>query len=102
MYYLITTSAVTTSIHQVYPKGSFTVARENLDSGREPTIGHICWMCGEIQRFDTADIDAALKAARWVGWVLRWMESQNFWSNATSKELIKADKFFRLHAPHGH
>lgn len=82
---------------------TITAVRRELSA---PPIGalpdqvrHLQWMCGEIDGLDPYSLSVALKAARWIGWILRAMEEMNIWSNETSRDLVRADALHGFDAP---
>lgn len=48
--------------------------------------GYLIWMINQMQTFTDA-----LKAARWIGWILAHAELQGFMDNETSRNLIRSD-----------
>lgn len=57
---------------------------------------HLLKMCDQIDHFDVFSLAAALKAARWIGWILAEVEQRDHWPNSVSRDLIRADVL------HGH
>jgi hypothetical protein len=57
-------------------------------------------MCVKISKMYTRHPKNALKAARWIGWILSQMELQGFWTNAQSRNLIRRDVRFEFDKPH--
>ncbi len=47
---------------------------------------YLLWMCNEI-----TNMKDILKAARWIGYVLRMVEKLNFWNNNISRDYIRED-----------
>lgn len=47
---------------------------------------YLLWMCDEIEKMTDS-----LKAARWIGYVLRMVEELNFWDNNVSRDYIRED-----------
>ena len=47
---------------------------------------HLIWMCDEISKMSDS-----LKAARWIGYVLRMIEDLGFWDNTVSRDYIRED-----------
>lgn len=47
---------------------------------------YLLWMCSTLEKM-TDD----LKAARWIGYMLRMAEDLRFWDNAVSREYIRKD-----------
>ena len=60
----------------------------------EQTPEHLLWMCEQIAGFDESSRSDALKAARWIGWMLAVMERQcpGEWPNDLSRQLVRADE----------
>lgn len=58
----------------------------------KPTLSHMAWMVKEITTFDRHSMADALKAARWIGWLLCAAEMHGFWDNNRSRALIRMDK----------
>ncbi len=53
---------------------------------------YLLWMIGKLRTFDVASMKDALKAARWLGWIWRVVESElKLWDNARSRELTRID-----------
>jgi hypothetical protein len=53
---------------------------------------HLMWMCNQIEYFDQTG-PHALKAARWIGWMLKFVEDIESlgWTNSISRDLIRRD-----------
>lgn len=47
---------------------------------------YLLWMCDEIEKMTDS-----LKAARWMGYVLRMVEELDFWDNSISRDYIRED-----------
>lgn len=79
--------------HHYYPVTLTAVQRElSCPPVNEPTrILHLQWMCGQLENMDPFSLSAALKAARWIGWILRDIEAMNIWPNSVSRDLVRAD-----------
>lgn len=87
MYYSHTTEALLTEIKNRFPDAT---PQEALNE--ESIENYLMWMTIEIQRIPK-DIDGALKAARWLGWILRAAETDlKLWDNARSRELVRKDR----------
>lgn len=54
--------------------------KENVD------YQYVLWMCNEIK-----NMTDSLKAARWIGYVLRMVEELEFWDNGVSRYYIRQD-----------
>ncbi|KKR43645.1 hypothetical protein A2434_02035 [Candidatus Woesebacteria bacterium RIFOXYC1_FULL_41_14] len=53
--------------------------------------GYTLWMTSQIRAMNHDSQEIALKAARWVGYVLRMVEEKGYWDNERSRELIRGD-----------
>lgn len=58
----------------------------------KPTREHLAWMVEQVAHLDRSSLDDALKAARWIGWMLLAAEIIGFWSNSQSRALIRLDR----------
>lgn len=63
--------------------------RENEQGMRTPE--HLAWMVTQVAKLDRTSIEDAIKAARWIGWMLCAAEELGFWDNARSRALIRKD-----------
>jgi hypothetical protein len=92
MYYPLTIAA----IEACFPG----VAAVEHPSGKA-TPEHILWICEGIKHMDTTSLDAAFKAARWLGWVLCAVECLvEDWTNQTSRDLVRQDVIRGYDRPH--
>lgn len=62
---------------------------ENADTDCFP---YIYWMINKIKELEGDILADRLKAARWIGWVLRSVEGWGFWDNTKSRDLIRLDR----------
>lgn len=58
----------------------------------KPTREHLAWMVGEVAALSRTSLDDALKAGRWIGWMLLAAEIMGFWNNDMSRNLILKDR----------
>ena len=65
------------------------VAKEHPEAKGAP---HLMWMCDQIESFDQTAPNS-LKAARWIGWILKAVEDIESlgWTNSISRDLIRRD-----------
>lgn len=82
-----------------YPVTITAVRREMTCHARTPAIDHIQWMCDQIESFDPYSLSAALKAARWIGWIYASVEQLGVWDNTVSREMARADSLFGFDRP---
>lgn len=65
--------------------------RDNIGETESPDFYRLCqyvlWMLDEIVKMQNP-----LKAARWMGWALAYMEVMGFISNEESRTMIRVDK----------
>lgn len=61
---------------------------------------HLLWMCDQLEKMDTESFDNALKAGRWIGWILAHVERNSVWSNARSRDLVRLDRTQGFDKPH--
>jgi hypothetical protein len=67
----------------------------------KPCPEHILWMCEGIKNMDTTSLDAAFKAARWLGWILCAVEVMaEGWTNQISRDLVRQDVTQGYDRPH--
>jgi hypothetical protein len=98
-FYPQTIAAVKSEIQKGF--GAVEVNERGLEANDLP--GYLLWMIREVERWSretpSAELatEAAVKAASWMGYVLRGMEELGLWDNARSRELIRADKKTRSH-----
>src|SRR5689334_9055515 len=61
-----------------------------LSSGtaRQDFLNYILWMLKKIEEMEP---DKPAKAARWIGWVLAYMEMLGFMTNSDSRNFIRVD-----------
>ena len=100
MYYQKTITEVRRIIEEVSPgiKPKFI----DLSSwGASPvTSSYILWMCDQVEEMDTSSIKHAVKAGRWIGYILSQMETRGYWSNSQSRALTREDHLSGLDLPH--
>lgn len=53
---------------------------------------HLRWMCDQIEKMDQDSVSEAVKAGRWIGWVLAHVEMMQLWHNNQSRNLIRIDR----------
>lgn len=61
---------------------------------------YLAWMCDQIEGFETDSLDKALKASRWIGWIMAMMEENFGWSNVQSRECTRQDVKMGFDKPH--
>jgi len=98
MYYAGTIEALRTAIERKFPgtKPGF----QELGPDDVVLPGYLLWMCEEVATMDTSSLDEALKAARWMGWVFAHAESMHIWTNARTRDFVRADRRACLDRPH--
>jgi len=57
-----------------------------ITKNNKKDYNHMIWMCDEIEKMTDG-----MKASRWIGYVCKTAEELGFWSNITSRDLIKID-----------
>lgn len=98
MYYPKTVGQIRRRIEREYPG---TKARyKDLRKDEIVPPSHLLWMCREIENMNTVSIDSAVKAGRWLGWILAHMESRGLWDNRTSRRLVRSDHKKAFDKPH--
>lgn len=98
MFYEATIKAVEMLVQELEPG----VLAQELDipkSGPVP-LPYLLWMAEEVKNMDTSSLELAVKAGRWIGWILREIEVQGFWDNNHSRDLTREDKVNGLDRPH--
>lgn len=98
MFYPATTKAVEILIQGVAP--GITGQQLAVPKCGPVSFAHLLWMIEEIRVMDTDSVDAAIKAGRYIGWVLREVESQGFWDNEHTRDLVRGDVQNGFHRPH--
>jgi len=58
----------------------------NFKNKSSETYQYMLWMCNEIK-----GMSDPLKAARWMGYVLRIVEDLGFWDNGVSRNYTRED-----------
>ncbi len=61
---------------------------------------YLTWMCDQVEGFETDSLDNALKASRWIGWIMAMMEETFGWSNVQSRESTRQDVKMGFDKPH--
>ena len=70
----------------------------NKDQSNLPN--YFVWMCNSVLKFNYSSWADALKAARWIGWILRAAEQDlRLWDNTKSRNLIRNDVELRFDRP---
>ena len=98
MYYQKTITAIRQRIEKEKP-GTRPRFREFLDSGPAP-LSYLLWMCFQIEVMDTSSDESALKAGRWIGWILAHIEIHGLWDNTKSRRLVRSDHKKGFDKPH--
>ena len=110
MFYAQTVAAIRATLweNRVY---SFCLDPEKIDDIRltkhlgahtyKMRVGmYLAWMCDQIERFETDSLDNALKASRWIGWIMAMMEETFGWSNDHSRQCARQDVKLSFDKPH--
>lgn len=98
MYYSRTASEVFTKIIEVYPNAG---PDENRDD--DSLENYILWMTEKVMQMNRDSLEDALKAARWVGWILCMVEEKlGLWDNNFSRDLVRDDVINGRHLPFTH
>ena len=99
----------------MYYQGTITIIRKVLRNsvptedmgmlvapapGEKASPLYLLWMCDEVSKMDTSSIDAAIKAASWMGWINAHIEMHGLWDNSLTRDLIRHDKSKGFHKPH--
>jgi len=93
MYYSVTIE----KIREALPgQAQFT----ELQCGYPPDRSYLLWMCDEIQKMETNSLDSAIKAGRWMGWVLAHIELCGVWDNNTTRDYVREDRLRGFDRPH--
>lgn len=97
MYYPHTVSTIRNDVMKKHP-GSKPLSIHDGGS----LVSHVLWMLDAIEQMDTSSIEDAVKAGRWIGWLLRREENDlDSWDNLASRGLIRIDKENGHDVPHG-
>ncbi|GEM_PF-2074677 len=100
MYYENTIKEIRTRIKKVYPDTKPVFMQTiMLDDGLVP-LSYLLWMCDELQIWDTTSIDSAVKAGRWIGWVLAHFELHEFMENNETRDMVHEDREQGFDKPH--
>lgn len=92
MYYPNTINKIEQKIAE-----KFTTTQANPDVTDLP--GYTLWMIDQIKNMGQSE-NGSLKAARWLGWILRVVENDlNLWDNSFSRDLVRADVEMGLDKP---
>ena len=58
----------------------------------EYSASNILWMAERVEHMDRSSLSDAVRAARWIGWMLHVCETDLYlWDNALSRDLIRKD-----------
>lgn len=98
MYYKNTVHEIRKLINDISPNLK-PIQFELIEAKRVP-FNHILWMCDKIEKMDISFFDEAIKAARWIGWVLAHMELTGTWNNKQSRDLVRIDRKLGFDKPH--
>lgn len=100
MFYPVTLATVRAKIKEYYPDLKAKECDLSADHTRYRIAAHVLWMCDKIEAMPKSIPDAA-KAGRWIGWILRTIETDLwFWDNRTSRDLIREDVKHGADIPH--
>lgn len=86
-YYRNTLDVVDSAIKGAKPE--IQPDEKGLENGN--IEGYALWMTSQIRAMNCGDIEVAMKAARWIGYVLRIVEERGYWGNERSRELLRSD-----------
>lgn len=100
MFYPTTIAAIRARIKELYPQLKAEESNLNMASSAYKIAAHILWMCDKIEAMPESIPDAT-KAGRWIGWMLRAMETNmQLWDNHTSRALVREDVKNEADIPH--
>lgn len=99
MYYQNTISTLLEAIEEKYP-GLEKRFFSEIDCTRKLPMDYILWMLEEVQKMETASLDGAVKAARWMGWIFREIELDGIWTNTETRNHVRYDHLLGLDKPH--
>lgn len=86
-YYEHTLTTLEGAIREKFPHA---VPREDAISNDMPS--YLLWMIEKIRSMNRTSLKDALKAARWLGWILAVIERELlFWDNRRSREIVRQD-----------
>jgi len=98
MYYPVTLDNLKRVIYDVFldvhPEFS------ELHEQKVASPSYLLWMIQEVQDMDISSIDSALKAARWIGWIIAHTEMLVGFSNTESRDWVREDKTNGFDKPH--
>lgn len=87
-YYAYSVEKIREAINVRFPE-----AQQDESAVERDMPSYILWMLDQIQSMDKKSISAAVKAARWIGWVYAICETQlELWENKTSRDIAREDK----------
>jgi hypothetical protein len=87
-YYEATRAAIKESLKEKY--GIIDADENGIVNSN--IAGYILWMLDSVERMNVQSLDHALKAARWMGWILRVVEEDlKLWENDKSRDLVRED-----------
>ncbi len=96
MYYQNTIQAFKRRLSEEFPGSQPSQTQEGA-----PVHEYLLWMVIQIEQMDTASLDSALKAGRWLGWVLHAIEETlGWWPNAYSRDIVRVDVAAGRDRPH--
>lgn len=98
MFYKHTITRIKEAIRRKAPWAK--PAFEELQISTPPSFSYLLWMCQELEKMETGSIENAVKAGRWIGWILAHIELEGFWSNAESRDYTREDHLLGLDQPH--
>ena len=98
MYYQKTIEIVRQTIQEVAP-GTRSEQGLALDPKDVP-FSYLLWTCDKVSEMNTNSLDDALKASRWIGWILARAEVKGLWNNEISRDIVRNDVYHGFDRPH--
>ncbi len=99
LYYKNTIMALRETVTNKY--GSWVKPHQSiLTYPDKAPLPYILWMCDEVEKMDINNLDDAIKASRWIGWILAHAEMHAVWSNEISRNYVRADRNAGFDKPH--
>lgn len=97
MYYNVTIAAIRETIERTFP-GTKAIFWDVSDN-EVIMPSYLLWMCEQIEGMDPTSMEEAVKAARWIGWVLAHVELLGIWNNKKSRQVVREDHKFHHDRP---
>jgi hypothetical protein len=100
MYYKGSIEVIRNTIEKAAPGTEAVFVEPDTFNGELAPLSYLLWMCDELQSWDTASVDMAVRAGRWMGWIGAHLELHGLITNEETQNMIREDRKNGFDKPH--